>query len=245
MNRLLLSTLGGWLALAPAGPGSIQTAEHIAVLVPCTMDYLCALPEGYAQDSGRRWPLVIFLHGQGARGRDLAAVKREGLAQLADQGRKFPFILVSPQCPADEWWNLPGVEAFIDEMQRRYRVDADRVYLTGLSMGGFGVWALAQRDPGRYAAIVPIAGSGEPKWAPRLRDLPTWGAHGANDAAVPVARAQELIDAIKAAGGSPRYTVFAGEPHNVWDKFYANDELYAWLLAQNRRSRGAAPARLP
>ncbi|MDB6128093.1 MAG: esterase, depolymerase family [Verrucomicrobia bacterium] len=221
---------------------SPQTAERMAVQVSYAMSYLCYLPEGYDQDSRRRWPLVIFLHGQGARGTRLADVRKEGLAAKIEHARSFPFIVVSPQCPADEWWNLPAIEAFIDETIRKYRVDPDRVYLTGLSMGGFGVWALAQRDPDRYAAIIPVAGSGEPHWAPRLAHLPTWAAHGAHDDAVPVASEQKLIDAIRAAGGSPRYTVFPSSGHNVWDEFYANDALYAWMLAQHRAQRAGLPA---
>lgn len=245
-SRLALLSMLLPSAAAPlAVAGEAQSSEHLAVQVPYAMGYLCYLPDGYAEHADQRWPLVIFLHGTAARGTQLAAVKQEGLARLIEQGRKFPFIVVSPQCPEDEWWNLPAVEAFIDEVGRRYRVDADRVILTGISMGGFGVWALAQRDPGRYAAIIPIAGSGETKWAPRLRDLPVWAAHGAKDTSVPIAGEQALVDAIKAAGGVPHFTVYPVGEHNVWDKFYADEDLSTWILAQNRQGRSPAPSRLP
>lgn len=221
-----------------------QSAEHAIVPVTYAFDYLLYLPKDYAPPDTSRWPLVVFLHGLGARGNEIRRVKSEGLPKLIEQGRSFPFIVVSPQCPEDEWWNLPALEAFIDEVCRRYHIDPDRVYLTGLSMGGFGTWALAQRDPSRYAAIVPIAGGGETKWAPRLREVPAWVFHGAKDDVVPVKRAQEMVDAIKSAHGSPRLTIYPATAHDAWTQAYADDELYAWLLAQNRRLR-PAPAVAP
>ena len=220
-----------------------QSAESATVQAAFTYPYLLALPPGYASDGAQRWPLLIFLHGMGQRGTDLAKVRLHGPPKLIDEGRTFPFIVISPQCPEDEWWNLSGVEAFIAAMVGRYRVDPDRVYVTGLSMGGYGTWALAQRHPERYAAIAPICGGGEPKWAGRLRDLPVWAFHGAKDITVPPSNSQEMIDAIVAAGGHPRFTLYPNAAHDVWTETYANEELYTWLLAQHRPASAPSASR--
>ena len=228
-------------ALADSPPPA-QSAASATVQASFTYPYLLALPPGYDRAPDRRWPLLIFLHGMGQRGTDLAKVHLHGPPHLVDQGRTFPFILISPQCPEDEWWNLSGIEAFIAAMVEKYRVDPDRVYLTGMSMGGYGVWSLALRHPERYAAIAPICGGGEPKWAARLRDLPVWAFHGAKDHTVPPKDSREMIDAITAAGGHPRLTLYPDAGHDAWTATYANDELYTWLLAQRRHPVIPPPA---
>lgn len=220
--------------LVRAAPASAQTAEHATMHVTYEYDYLLQLPEGYAEERGRRWPLVLFLHGLGERGRDLELIKRHGLPKAIEQGTRYPFIVVSPQCPDDEWWNVLALEALIEHAAEKYRVDRDRIYVTGLSMGGFGTWALAQRHPERYAAVVPICGGGETRHAPNLRNLPIWAFHGAKDASVLLKRSQEMVDAITAAGGTPKFTIYPEGGHNVWDETYANPELWTWLLAQKR-----------
>lgn len=229
------------LGLVRADSGAAQTVEHASMRVTYDYDYLLQLPEGYAT-AGRdqRWPLVLFLHGLGERGRDINAIKRHGLPKMIEQGKRFPFIVVSPQCPDDEWWNVLALEALVDHVAAKYRVDPDRIYITGLSMGGYGTWALAQRHPERYAAVVPICGGGEVRHAPGLRDLPLWAFHGAKDFTVPLKRSQEMIDAITAAGGAPKLTTYPDGGHNVWEETYANPELWTWLLAQKRPAASAA-----
>ena len=219
--------------LVRAESGAAQTAEHATMRVTYEYDYLLQLPEGY-RDGNQRWPLVLFLHGLGERGKNLELVKKHGLAKAIEQGTRYPFIVVSPQCPDDEWWNVLALEALLDHVAEKYRVDPDRIYVTGLSMGGYGTWALAQRHPERYAAVVPICGGGEVRHAPELRNLPLWAFHGAKDFTVPLKRSQEMIDAIKAAGGSPQLTIYPEGGHNVWDETYAKPELWTWLLAQKR-----------
>ena len=239
MNKLT-SRLMAWsllqfltFGLMRAEPDAAQTAEHATMRVTYEYDYLLQLPEGY-RDGDQRWPLVLFLHGLGERGKNLDLVKRHGLAKAIEQGTRYPSIVVSPQCPDDEWWNVLALEALLDHVAEKYRVDPDRIYVTGLSMGGYGTWALAQRHPERYAAVVPICGGGEVRHAPVLRNLPLWAFHGAKDFTVPLKRSQEMIDAIKAAGGSPQLTIYPEGGHNVWDETYANSELWTWLLAQKR-----------
>lgn len=200
-------------------------------------DYLLSLPAGYAA-SRRRWPLLIFLHGRGERGQDLNLVKVHGPPKLIAEGREFPFIVVSPQCPSREyWWDYGRLDAFVTSIMNRLRVDADRVYLTGLSMGGFATWALAQSAPERYAAIAPICGGGETRLAVRLRDLPVWAFHGGKDLTIPVDRTREMIKAIRKAGGSPRLTIYPKAGHDSWTRTYANPKFYAWLLSHRRVKR--------
>lgn len=199
------------------------------------LDYLLYLPGDYA-DADEPWPLTLFLHGAGERGDDLDLVAKHGPPRLIREGREFPFIVASPQCPADLWWpaELEALSALLDELVMDLNVDRDRVYLTGLSMGGFGTWALAFRQPGRFAALVPICGGGDPLRARRIADVPVWTFHGARDPVVPVEKSQEMIEALKAAGAEPRFTVYPDAEHDSWTATYANAELYDWLLAQRR-----------
>lgn len=220
----------------PTGKGSIppagQSAQRAPLRVPYLFEYLLYRPPGYAARPRSRWPLVVFLHGRGERGADLRRVRRHGLPKLIAAGRNFPFIVVSPQCPdLEPWWNVTALDAFITEMTRRYRVDPQRVYLTGLSMGGYGTWALATRRPDRFAAILPICGGGEPRLARRLRRLPIWVFHGARDQTVPLARSRAMVRAIRAAGGAPRFTIYPEAVHDAWTQTYARDDVYSWLLS--------------
>jgi predicted peptidase len=216
-------------------------ARRASVRVTFTYRYLLALPRGYAKSKTKRWPFVVFLHGRGERGNDLELVKRHGLPKLIAEGREFPFVTIAPHCPDDEWWNYPALEAFIDDAVKRYRCDPTRIYLTGLSMGGFATWALAQHRPSHYAAILPICGGGEVRQAAGLRDLSVWAFHGARDEVIPLERSQEMIAAIKAAGGKPRLTVYPKAGHDAWTKTYANEKIYSWLLAQRRSGPALSP----
>jgi predicted peptidase len=217
-----------------------QAPKTHTVTVPVEIRYLEALPAGYKADATKRWPLVVFLHGSGERGDELRKVAKHGPPKLVEAGREFPFILVSPQCPAGQWWDVAALDAWLDELVRNYRVDTDRIYLTGLSMGGFGTWSWAQRTPGRFAAIAPVCGGGDPAQAGKLKDLPVWAFHGAKDPTVALAKTEEMIAAIDAAGGEPRVTIYPEAAHDSWTEAYANDGLYAWMLAQKRVTPGAA-----
>lgn len=204
--------------------------------VESTWHYLVQLPKGYRAD-GPVWPLVVFLHGSGERGSDLQMVARNGPPKLVAQGREFPFILISPQCSEGGWWSAASVDAFVEQLSRRYHVDRRRVYLTGLSMGGFGTWDAAGFNPTRYAAIAPVCGGGELPpdiLAERLKNLPVWAFHGAKDDAVPPELSRERVDAINAAGGHAKLTMYPEAGHDSWTETYANAAFYEWLLAQKR-----------
>jgi predicted peptidase len=234
---VLLAAMVAARAGETAAPMLSQTAQRATLSVPFTFEYLLYLPPGYEADATRRWPLVLFLHGIGERGSNLELVKTHGLPKLIGKGRTFPFIVISPQCPDETRWEIPALEALIDDVAGRLRVDARRIYLTGLSMGGYATWALIQHRPERYAAAVPICGGGDPRLAARLRDLPLWVFHGAKDETVPIVESAKMVAAIKAAGGSPRFTIYPEAAHDSWTETYLNSELYTWLLAQQRPAR--------
>jgi predicted peptidase len=218
---------------------ALQPGQHSAVLsreVLFEMDYLIFLPQDYGNEH-KKWPLMVFLHGAGERGDNLNKVKVHGPPKLAEQGKNFPFIIVSPQCPADQWWpnRVEYVMALINETVESYSVDESRIYLTGLSMGGYGTWAIASTYPERFAAIAPVCGGGLPYLARNLKDLPIWAFHGAKDPVVPLEQSQQMVDAVKWAGGNARLTVYPEADHDSWTETYNSDELYEWLLSHSKK----------
>ncbi len=203
------------------------------------MGYLVYLPRGYGQEPQKKWPLVLFLHGSEERGSNPRALTKQGLPKLLEQGDGFPFLLVSPQCPLGQWWwpRTHILSAFVDQIESTYAVDTTRVYVTGLSMGGFGTWALAYRYPNRFAAIAPIAGgyydgtAALPDDICVLAGLPTWAFHGARDTAVLPAESERVVEALRACGGEVRFTLYPEAGHTEsWELAYSDPELYAWLL---------------
>jgi predicted peptidase len=240
MNFRALSLVSALTLVAttacPAEPlaARVQTEKHFESQSKGTtkIDYLLFLPQGY-EKSQQLWPLMMFLHGSGESGTNLAKVKSHGPPKLVESKPDFPFILVSPQS-AGRGWNRDTLNSLLDDVTRNYRVDKHRVYLTGLSMGGYGTWSLAAAHPERFAAIVPICGGGNPADAKKLAALPIWVFHGAKDPTVPVQRSREMVEAIKLAGGNIKFTEYPEAKHDCWTETYANPELYRWLLAQRR-----------
>ena len=222
---------------ASAGPGK-QCPARLDRALQVTLDYWLYLPEDYEKQD--RWPLVLFLHGAGERGSDLALVKKHGPPKLVQAGKQFPFILVSPQCPLRRWWQPMELTALLDEIVAKYKVDRDRIYVTGLSMGGFGTWGLAAYTPDRFAAVAPVCGGGEPYWTREFAHLPVWAFHGGKDSVVPVERSQEMVDALKEHGGAPKFTVYPEAGHDSWTETYDNPELYKWLLGHKRSANKPA-----
>lgn len=195
--------------------------------------YLTFLPEHYS--SRKHWPLVLFLHGRGERGDDPQLVKKHGLPKLADEGRCYPFVLIAPQCPKGRTWSVDFLESVLDDVLGRYRVDAARVVLTGISMGGNGAWRWAIRRPDRFAALIPIAAWGDGRKISRLGRLPVWAFHGARDHAVPLQKGKAMVSALKQAGGRIKFTVYKTADHvETWQRAYASDGLMRWTLKQRR-----------
>jgi predicted peptidase len=215
-------------------PGSMDATIQKQVSLP----YLLYLPTDY-QSSAENLPLVVFLHGMGERGTDLEKIKCNGIPKEIAQGQDFPFIAVSPQCTEQTTWlaEIETLHALIEKIIAAYRIDTARIYLTGLSMGGFGTWHLAAEYPELFAAIVPICGGtipniGFPERIKVLKDLPVWAFHGAQDEVVPLQMSQELVEVLQAHQGNVKFTVYPDAQHDSWTQTYENPELYEWLLQQ-------------
>ena len=206
------------------------------------MQYLLFLPKDYDAESEKEWPLLLFLHGAGERGDDLNLVAVHGppkrIIKEPDFAEKCPFIVVSPQCHTDRYWSPAQLHLLLDEIEKQYKVDKKRIYVTGLSMGGFGSWMLTagQTEPGtpakqRFAAVAPICGGSDTTLADKFVNTPLWAFHGEADAVVPVKLTQDMVKAIEAAGGKKiKMTTYPGINHDSWTQTYENQELYDWFL---------------
>jgi predicted peptidase len=208
-----------------------------------TAKYVVFVPHGYKGD--KAFPLILFLHGAGETGTDGQRQATVGLGPaIKAQEKTFPFLVVFPQSQKRTWKadsdDGKRALAILAEVEKSYKVNPERVYLSGLSMGGYGTWSMALAYPERWAAIAPICGGGDASQAAKIKDLPCWCFHGAEDPVVPAQRSRDMIQALKAAGGVPRYTESPYVGHNSWDPAYATRELYPWLLKHKRK--GAAPA---
>jgi predicted peptidase len=209
--------------------------ESFAKEVKYGLKYLLYLPKEY--DKKESWPLMLFLHGAGERGDDLNAVKVHGPPKLIEAGKEFPFIVVAPQCPATKWWEPLELRALLDEIETKYKVDKDRIYLTGLSMGGYGSWNLLAEQPMRFAAVVPICGGGDPEKVKLFADVPIWVFHGGKDNVVPLKGSEAMVEALKKKGSDVKFTIYPETGHDSWVQAYDDPKLYEWLLEQ-KRSKG-------
>jgi len=196
--------------------------------------YLLYLPKGYEDEESKAWPLMLFLHGAGERGSDLARVKLHGPPKRVEEGEEFPFVLVSPQCPEKQWWSVELLDHLLNEVAATHRIDEDRVYVTGLSMGGYGTWDLAMAYPDRFAALAPVCGGGSPHKTRLLTHVPIWVFHGAKDQTVPLTESELMVEALKKFDGEVKLTVYPEAQHDSWTETYENPELYDWFLKQRR-----------
>ena len=183
-----------------------------------------------------KWPLILFLHGAGERGDNLKLVGQHGPPKIVKQ-KDMPFIIVSPQCPKDSWWPKENevLINLLDDIVSRYNVDKSRIYLTGLSMGGYGSWSLGCDHPKRFAAIAPICGGGEPFFGRKLKNTPVWAFHGAKDNVVALKKSEDMVKAIERAGGDVKLTVYPEAGHDSWTETYNNPELYTWFLSHSNK----------
>lgn len=222
--------------MPPAPPSGRQSAANTAVhlTLQATMRHWISLPPGYADAPERRWPLIVFLHGSGERGSDLAKVKVHGLPMLLDRGAGIPAIVVSPQCDDDLDWDPHLLHALLLALKARWRIDERRVTATGLSMGGGGCWDWAMAYPDDLAGIAPVCGYGRRLRLQRMRAVPVKAYHGAQDTVVPPQAQQELVGLLRAAGGQAELTLYPGVGHDAWTPAYADDALLPWLLARQR-----------
>jgi dienelactone hydrolase len=203
------------------------------------MAFYTALPEGPAPSDG--WPLMVFLHGSGERGTDLDDVRRNGPPKLFGKMKELnSFMIITPQCPDGRWWDSVAVKDLIDQTVATQPVDKSRIYVTGISMGGFGVWDLLKAYPDFFAAAMPMCGGGDPHSAKRFKDVPIWIFHGSLDTDVPIQRSLEMEAALRKAGGNPTFTLYPDSGHDCWTRSYNDPEIYAWLLQQRRTREESA-----
>lgn len=209
------------------------------------LKYLLYLPKDYATKNDERWPLMLFLHGAGERGTDVQRVAIHGPMSRVKQGTNFPFIIVAPQCPGNQRWDTEALMQLLAHVTAQHAVDTNRVYVTGLSMGGYGTWSLGLKYPEKFAAIAPICGGGNiidmvlagPEHETALRALPIWAFHGAKDSVVPLVESERMVNYLKTRAKHPnvQLTVYPEAEHNSWTETYNNPKFYEWLLAQRRK----------
>jgi predicted peptidase len=204
--------------------------------------YLVITPANF---KGRtvRWPLIVFLHGGDQSGSDLNQVKLNGPPKYALAHPDFPFVVAAPLLPLGKLWEPAGVIAVVKQVTARFRVDATRVYLTGLSTGGYGTWKTALAYPERFAAVAPVSGGGSTEILKHadgpllqaLRALPIWAFHGGSDGLISPDESQRMVAAFQSIGNpGARVTIFPGASHDIWSRVYDDPAFYDWLLQQHR-----------
>ena len=235
MNYSLIKKIGlAFFVLTCVSGANMQAQQTAHNIILDQMNYLLQLPEDYQSDTTKLWPMMVFLHGGGEWGTDVEKVKWLGPPRKIEDGHKYPFIVVSPQSP-EHGWRPDFVRRLTLDLQDRYRVDKDRTYLTGLSMGGFGTWRTAQSYPELFAAIVPICGGGDTYNVHSLENMPIWCFHGEKDDVIPISRSQEMIDSLKQYDNpNVKFTIYPDVWHDSWTETYNNEDVYTWMLSHTR-----------
>tara|TARA_B100001564_G_scaffold358670_1_gene377994 strand:- start:780 stop:1448 length:669 start_codon:yes stop_codon:yes gene_type:complete len=204
------------------------------------LKYLIYLPNDYLT---KKYPLVLFLHGAGERGTNLKDIEIHGLPKLVRNGKKFPFIIIAPQCPLNLWWSDPLpvdlLSELVNDIVMKYGIHKNNVFCTGLSMGGYGTLALSIKNPKLFSAIIPICGGMDIKNffdILNLKDLPIWLFHGDKDEVIPLENSQSIYKVLKPVNKNIKLTVYKGVDHNSWDRAYDDNELYKWMLSHKETS---------
>jgi predicted peptidase len=217
---------------------SINQAQATGTLKKVKYNYILNLPDGYDKDPNKKWPVIFYLHGRHASGKHLESINRYGLPYYLSKGKKIDFIVVSPQCPWNKnWASEDWFNPVFDELTAKLRIDDSRVYLIGMSMGGFGTWALANRMPDRFAAIAPMCGGADVRWADQLSKIPTWVFHGTADRQIPISRSEVMVKALEKLKAEVKFTRLTNQGHDISNQF-DKDELYEWL---NKHSLNKMP----
>ena len=236
---LLLTAAAAGPAPAPPGAGGPAPTRHALIRDDASgLAYWWHEPApgaGGAAEAGGPRPLLIFLHGGGESGGDPAKVLTHGLPKLIEGGLEVPVWVAAPHNPGEnKFWDDTKVAALARSIAAARPVDPARIYITGLSRGGYGTWRCVLQDPDLYAAAVPIAGGGYPPYAFRIPHVPIWAFHGEDDGIIPPSESADMVAAINARGGKAKLTLYPGVGHAGWDETYQNPELWRWLLAQRR-----------
>ncbi len=229
----------GSMMTLPVSAVEQPVQAQMTTTIHAEINYLMFLPKTYTK-SGKPAPLIVFLHGSGERGNDLEKVKAWGPPAIVEKDADFPFIVVSPQIPQGQWWNSYLLKQMLDQVLANNNVDKSRVYLTGLSMGGFGTWDFATAYPEYFAAIAPICGGGNTHLISRLKNIPTRVFHGKKDEAVPEQQSAMMVEALKKVGGNVEYTVLPEGGHvDAWVYAYSYEKnkgaLFDWFLQHTKQ----------
>ena len=224
-TRFLLNFI---FVIAAVLPGRPQSKPRVSY------PYLLYLPKEYAA-SAEAFPLVIYLHGGSQKGNDLEKLKAYGPPKEVADGRNFPFVIASPQCPEGKYWSTDNwFEPLYAELTQKYRIDKKRIYLTGISMGGYGTWQTAVAYPDHFAAILPLCGGcDDSTQICSLRKVPVWTLHGTADDVIPIHVTERLVSRLQECGGNVRFTRLEGEGHGI-QTYYANSDWVNWLLRRHR-----------
>ena len=248
------ATIFAWLLETPAGQKTSarndpwtrsiawlhELRRRTGDLVP--LNYVAYLPPGVDAGQAQKLPAILFLHGSDpSRNEDYKWLESNPVANFLKDKQDARFIVIAPHCPPRQQWTAPALDDLLAEVTAKYPIDLDRVYLTGLSLGGIGSWMYAVAHPDRFAAVVPICGMGDPDDLDLLKDLPVWVFHGAKDPSVPVERGTEMVERLRQLRGRVRLTVYPEAGHDSWTATYTNPELYDWLLQQVRGKPQQAP----
>lgn len=198
-------------------------------------NYLIYVPDTYKSEEND-FPLIIYLHGKSHRGNDLDKLKGYGLPYLISKGHKYNFIIASPQCPDTTYWSsVNWFDALYNELTEKYRIDKDRVFVTGISLGGYGTWQAAMDHPDKIAAIVPMCGGcADSAEICRIKDIPVWAFHGTKDEIVKIIETEDLVNRLKACNGKVRFTKIENAGHDITNTF-ENQEIYDWLIKQKKK----------
>jgi len=217
----------------------ILPARHTACRIPASKGgydrYLLYMPAGYRITPFKKWPLILFLHGSTERGTNVEDVRRLGLPAALDGGLRIPFLVVSPQIGPEEIWSSASLKKLLDRVMKELRVNPDRIYLTGWSLGGYGAWNMAESYPNLFAAAAPVSGGGDPELAHLIRDIPFWVFHGLQDVNVSPYQSMEMVQALQWAGADVKLTMYRDLAHDCWAETYGNRELYRWFLSNKRK----------
>jgi len=226
----------------PALSSTVNTGQQPHTSEKAKINFLLYLPDEYGTDSQQKWPLILFLHGMGERGNNLDYLKVGGLPKKLESDKDLPFVVVSPQIESqDGYWSASettdSLFTLLEEIQATYSIDRERIYLTGVSLGGGGTWEIGLRYPDRFAALVPVMGYygypfGTPDNICDLKNVPIWAFHGAKDERVPLNAEESLVKALKACNGDVQFTIYPDAGHDIANETYANPDLYKWMLSQ-------------
>jgi predicted peptidase len=207
------------------------------IVLHLNLNYLLHLPKDYKHGEEKKWPLLLFLHGAGEIGDNIEALRVQALPRFIEDKEEFPFIVLSPQCPLGSSWHneFTALDELIQFALENYNIDTKRIYLTGLSMGGFAAWDYSVVHPDLFAAIIPICGGcSYPDYLHLIKEVPVWAFHGEKDDIVPIEESRIAVDILKNSGGNVKFTVYPEVGHDSWTETYSNTEIYDWLAKQSR-----------